>query len=60
MGGPGRTTPKGELFKKVIRADGTVEDLGLVASTEDGSIQVGQKVGSVLRDAANKLKERLK
>ncbi len=34
-----------ELHQKVIRADGTVEDLGCVASTEGGTVQVHDERG---------------
>lgn len=34
-----------ELHQTIIRADGTVEELGCVASTEDGTVQVHDAPG---------------
>ena len=34
----------------VTRADGTVEDLGVIASTEDGNLSFGEKVKQAWRE----------
>lgn len=45
-----------ELHQTIVRADGTVEELGCVASTEDGTVQVHDRPGLLgrMRDALRK------
>jgi hypothetical protein len=45
-----KTKAKGTVAAVVIRADGTREDLGVIASTEDGTLSFGEKVKQAWRE----------
>jgi hypothetical protein len=45
-----KTKAKGTVSAVVIRADGTREDLGVIASTEDGTLSIGKRIKQAWRE----------
>jgi hypothetical protein len=45
-----KTKAKGTVSAVVIRADGTREDLGVIASTEDDTMSIGTRIKQAWRE----------